>query len=661
MRFSLHILILPIVVVSLAFIPVRAKAVNDLLAKQWAYNDTGVYTAWTETQGSRDVIVAVIDNGFDMLHPDIQANAWKNTDEIADNGIDDDHNGYIDDVWGWSFIPEDLNKDGFLDAQELLGTNNPRPRPEGLTAAEKQEGIIHHGTVVAGLIGAVGNNGKGISGVAQQVRLMNIRVVDESGSGTFIMLDEAIRYAVDNGADVINMSLVGPTSEDLRSAIEYAYEKGVVIVAAAGNSRQDLNQSPLYPLCEDAGLSEQHILGVSSINEAHQISPFSNYGSSCIDITAPGDGVTSTVRFSPTNGLHDQYIGGWHGTSFAAPLVSGTAALIKVIEPSWGPKEIYTAILSTVQHTSGQDESVYEELFGKGLLQVDKAVAYARERVTSKKGFQDVLVVSPLKGMSEDSKQFLSSFDYTDILTGVDDIASYMVDGHLQYVTAVKKNNTERTITTYSDTWKPVTSFSISARGPVHLAVYDHDLFVAPAYADTVLFQRYSLDGLLLSEFHIKTKHQGVALTISEGGTLYTYAAEPGLVVNTFEVPYDQSSSQFSVSSMIHVGSIISADIDGDQKEEIVVGGAIGERPIISYYENDGILKRTYTVYGAYTDGFSLKAVDYDSDGKDDILTIPYHNTEVVRVWTNKSKKIDEWHTFSGYQIFDQRATVRFY
>ncbi|OIO20056.1 MAG: hypothetical protein CO029_00660 [Candidatus Magasanikbacteria bacterium CG_4_9_14_0_2_um_filter_41_10] len=642
-------------------LPMFVYAVNDPLSQQWAFNDTGVYTAWVKTQGSRDVIVAIIDNGFDMLHPDLLGNAWQNTDEVANNGIDDDNNGYVDDVWGWSFIPEDVDGNGIFSDRELLGTNNPRPRPEGLTDIEKQEGILHHGTVVAGLIGAVGNNGKGLSGVAQQVRLMNVRVVDESGQGTFNMLDEAIRYAVDNGASVINMSLVGPGNEDIKSAIEYAYKKGVVVIAAAGNNRQDLNLSPLYPLCEDVGLAEQHILGVSSIDEEHHISSFSNQGYTCIDITAPGDDVTSTVRFSPTNGLFDQYLGGWHGTSFAAPLVSGAAALIKAIQPSWGPKEIYEALLSTVHRTAGQDDAVYQELFGAGLLQVDKAVAYALERVTANKDFRDILFVSAQTGISDNSTEGKPSTVYAKALQDIDDVANYAIDGQSGFITVQKKSNTERLITRYTGDWEFVGSFTILASGPLHIASFDNTLFVSPDYPDTILFSAYSFAGSLLSQYNLPHKHSGVSLAVSDSGVLYTYSAQPTLTVQHFDAPFTQETSHFTVQSLVKRGSIVAADIDGDHVEEIALGGAVGDRPLMSYYEHDGTYKRTFSAYDSYVGGFSLRFVDYDRDGKDGIITIPFNNSEPVRIWTNKSKKIAEWQTFSSSRIVDQIATVRFF
>ncbi|MBI4994818.1 S8 family serine peptidase, partial [Candidatus Peregrinibacteria bacterium] len=301
------------------FVPtfVFAMMPNDPEARQWAYEHVGLYKAWDYAIGSSDVVVAVIDNGVDFLHPDLMDNAWKNIDEIPNNDIDDDKNGFIDDVWGWNFVDNN---------------NDPRPNVEALSETDKEEYTFSHGTLVAGLIGAVGNNGIDGTGVSWRAKIMSIKILDNSGEGDIVPLAPAIRYAVDNGADVINISAVGYENgdkDDIKQAVKYAYEKGAAIIAAAGNNNTYLNASPLYPICADLGTGGQMVLGVSAVTPDHHVTRFSNTGSDCIDIAAPGIDVSSTVRFSPTNGLIQRYKGGWSGTSFAAPLVSGAAALLK--------------------------------------------------------------------------------------------------------------------------------------------------------------------------------------------------------------------------------------------------------------------------------------------------------------------------------------------
>ena len=140
----LIIILMPCVVV--------AKIPNDPGAEQWAFADLGVYQAWDYFTGSTDVVVAIIDNGFDTFHPDLRNNLWQNKKEIRNNQIDDDENGYIDDVYGWNFLDNN---------------NDPRPSVLGLADYEKKEALFNHGTLVAGIIGAVGNNKLGISELMQ--------------------------------------------------------------------------------------------------------------------------------------------------------------------------------------------------------------------------------------------------------------------------------------------------------------------------------------------------------------------------------------------------------------------------------------------------------------------------------------------------------------
>ncbi len=350
--------------------PVLAKMPDDPEVKQLAYQDIKVYEAWNYFTGSRKAVVAIIDNGFDTYHPDLLANVWQNEGELPRNGLDDDQNGYIDDVNGWNFFENN---------------NDPRPKVDKMNEWEKADGVFNHATLVAGLIGAVGDNNLGMAGINWRVKLMNLKVIASGGEGDFEFLHRAIRYAVDNGAQIINISLVGTDTaeahQQVKEAIKYAYKKGVAIFAAAGNNMESLADYSHYPICADAGESEQWIFGVSAIVENHHLAIFSNTGGGCVDITAPGVEVTSTVRYSPTNGLNKLVSGGWRGTSFATPLVSGVAALLKGLNPAWQAKEIYQALTSSTHHTSGQDEVVYARLFGAGLLQADKAVKYVLEKM----------------------------------------------------------------------------------------------------------------------------------------------------------------------------------------------------------------------------------------------------------------------------------------
>src|SRR5919198_1349301 len=247
---------------------VRAQELPDdpMVSRQWALvggNGADAPDAWDQVTGG-PVTVAVVDSGLDMTHPDLAANVWTNPGEVPGNGIDDDGDGYVDDVHGWDFV----NDDG--DPTDDAG----------------------HGTEVSGLLAARGGNGLGISGIAWGVRLMPLKVLDSSGSGTADKVAAAISFAVAHGARIVNASLNGPgRSQVLEDAIAAAERAGVLVVVAAGNDGQDLDTTPSYP----AAYSESNVVAVGSDGPDGALSSFSNTGSP-VDVTAPGEDVLTTAR-----------------------------------------------------------------------------------------------------------------------------------------------------------------------------------------------------------------------------------------------------------------------------------------------------------------------------------------------------------------------------
>ena len=217
--------------------------------------------AWDVTIGSSDIIVAVVDSGVDVNHPDLQANIWTNPGEIADNGSDDDGNGYVDDVNGWDF---------------LNGDNAP-------------DDASSHGTHVAGTIAAVGNNGRGVTGVSWTAKIMPLRFLDALGVGNTADAIEAIEYANAMGADVINNSWGGGgNSQSLKAAIDAS---DAVVVCAAGNDGRNNESIPFYP----SSFTSSNIISVAATDQNDNLASFSNFGVNSVDVAAPGVNIYSSV------------------------------------------------------------------------------------------------------------------------------------------------------------------------------------------------------------------------------------------------------------------------------------------------------------------------------------------------------------------------------
>lgn len=649
-----------------------AKNANDPYAFQSAYELIGAYRAWDTTTGSSDVVVAVIDNGFDMLHPDLIDNVWKNVGEIAGNGIDDDGNGYIDDVWGWNFLPVDVNRDGQFSDAELQGNNDPRPDVDGLSDQEKHEGTFHHGTVVAGIIGARGNNELDGSGLNWRVRLMNVKVLGNNGVGTIVPLARAIRYAVDNGAHVINISMVGPESiSEVAEAVAYAQQKGVVVVAAAGNTSTFLNQTKFYPICTDAGLNTQSVLGVSAVTPDRRITNFSNTGSACIDVAAPGLNIASTIRFSPTNGLVDRYGTGYSGTSFAAPMVAGAAALIKSVQPTWHATEIMQSILSTVQHTPGQDETIYANLFGAGLLQIDKAVQYAAnqdstasqpaqspapqpapiaqaetfpvwQRISLGNTQTGVHTTLPSATEQAQAKQIVQ-------LKGAYDAVAFTFDGKGYVAVAAQNKKKKVEVTVYTDTWEKVHAFATAYTKPVSLAVGDLDdkykpeIIVAPQTRSKTLYSVYSYEGKLLSSQTVKHFHTGVSVLVTDAREVYvSYKDKKGFIVSQVT-----GKSEKKVADLPWVKSLPAlafGDLDANGTKEIVVGGGKGQEPVVVFYTAAGEEVRRFWAYDpSYRGGIDMALIDMDGNGHLELVVVPVAGSGAPKVLNNQVRTVVEW------------------
>ncbi|MFH1283878.1 MAG: PKD domain-containing protein [bacterium] len=265
--------------------------------------------AWSIETGSKDVIIAVIDSGVDYTHEDLAENIWINENEIPDNGIDDDENGFIDDIRGWDFYNND---------------NDPMDDNS-------------HGTHCSGTIGAVGNNNTGIVGVNWNVSIMPLKFLDASGSGWTSDAIECIEYATLMNADIMSSSWGSEGfSQALKDVIQAASDAGILFVAAAGNGYADTDVSPYYPSCYDV----PNVVSVAALDHNNQKPGFSNYGLESVDLGAPGVDIYSTV---PGNRYAEN-----SGTSMACPHVSGVAGLIKACFPEAASDQIKARLLASV-------------------------------------------------------------------------------------------------------------------------------------------------------------------------------------------------------------------------------------------------------------------------------------------------------------------------
>lgn len=303
--------------------------------------------AWGIENSSNEVVVAVIDDGIYINHPDLLANMWRNTKEVVGNGIDDDNNGYVDDVYGWDFVDN---------VSEMTARGS-------------------HGTMVAGIIGAIRNNSEGITGIAKNVKLMSVIVCDNVTGCNNEAISKGIYYAVDNGADIINLSLgttgtIGYTNY-LNSAIQYAYDNNIVVVVAAGNgdieggNGQNLNLIPQSSVCNNNG--KEIILGVAALNNLYldgtKKTDWSNYGSNCVNISAPGARIVSTS--APAYVELGNYYAYGNGTSFSAPIVAGVAAMVKSKYPTMKNWEIIDRLIYTSDNIDSSNPSYKGQIGGR--------------------------------------------------------------------------------------------------------------------------------------------------------------------------------------------------------------------------------------------------------------------------------------------------------
>ncbi|MFC1612289.1 S8 family serine peptidase [Patescibacteria group bacterium] len=618
--------------------------------KQWHLQKINAPDAWLKTQGTEDIVIAVIDTGIDLDHPELKNNLWRNTDEVPDNGIDDDNNGYIDDVYGWNFVEKN---------------NSPEPDPR-----KKYEQVaINHGTAVAGIIAAEGNNAFAGTGIAWHAKLMPLRVFDNIGESDSFLVEQAIQYAVDNGADIINMSFVGlGYAPSLESKIRIAYEAGVLLVAAAGNEGgaevgSNLDEVKSYPVCHDGPAGENWVLGVASVDETDKKADFSNFGNNCIDITAPGTGIyTSLFYDSALSADFNKYFGGkFNGTSMSAPQVVGAASLLKTLHPQYTNKELMQVLMSSADGIDNLN-SAYQGQLGSGRLNI--AAALDAKTISNEEDEEKIIkYILSAKAGDEPKIWLLDSkgsivkefFAFARAFRGGVNVAVGDIDndGAQEIITGAGYGGGPhvRIFNLKGELEEQFFAFDSSRRKGVNVAVGDIDgnrvneIIAVEAGMTRPIARIFNKNGKIVKdsiEIFENYFNDSISLAIGDvnkDGKEEIIAGAPYGFRNKIKV-LDASGEELGEFSPFEAGfyggvNVAVGDLNNDGWAEIIASRASSGNSIVKTYTFTGrLLSPGFIAYNNYRYGVNLFSGDRDSDGDYEIMTAPdgLRSTE-VKIW----------------------------
>ena len=605
---------------------------------QWYLQKIKAAEAWDVIRESPDITIAIIDSGVQINHPDLKDNIWSNPKEIKGNKIDDDNNGYIDDINGWDFIKD-----------------NPDPSPKFETGFT--EGGIIHGTLVSGIAGASGNNAAGITGITWRTKIMPLKVLDDQGEGNTYNVIRAIEYAIKNKADIINFSFTGfDFSISLYNAIKKAKDAGIIMVAAAGNEQSqvegyNLNNLPMYPACNDGENGENWVIGVAATDSLDQKASFSSYGHKCVDISAPGVSIFSTVVYSPTNyingkPLNKYYDGFWAGTSMATPMVSAALALIEQVNPSLNRKEVINYLLDNADNINRLNQNYLNQL-GRGRLNLFAIVSSAKNELT--KINTGILTVSgagmpvQVKIINQDNKMTFSFYPYTDKFINGGIVASGDLDGdHIGEIITAPMNGGGPQIKIFSSKGQlkgQFFAYNQTFKGGVNLASGDVDgdgqdeIITAPMNGGGPHIKIFNSKGQLKGQFFAfdKTFKSGVNISAGDvdgnGKDEIIVAPMAGTPLVKIFNNKGVLSGQFLAFSPNFKGGVNLAcgDIDGGTRnnaDEIIVGAGKNGSPQIRVFDNKANVKLQFYGYKEnFKGGINVAAGDINADGLDEIIT----------------------------------------
>jgi subtilisin family serine protease len=578
---------------------------------------------------NRRSVIAILDTGVDLAHPDLKDKIWSNIKEKANDGIDNDQNGFIDDVNGWNFVE---------------GNSDPNPNFEGGYNVD----AIKHGTIVAGIAAASTNNQQGISGVGWFSQIMPLRVLDSNGSGDVYSVVLAINYAVDNGANVINMSFVGSGfSQILFDAIQHAYNSGVFVVAAAGNTDPKVNGINLdiqksYPVCYDS--TENMVVGVASVSNGFKKSSFSSYGS-CVDLAAPGEGFYSTQIYKAGDSNFDRYYNGfWSGTSLSVPLVSGTLAEIKALRPGFTNKEIMEFLFKSARNIDSYNPD-YANKLGSGLLDAGAALelALGQPLSTERGGQGNSLIVGlgfgsfpQIKVLNIDGTVFKEFFAYTLNFKGPINVAAGDLDGSgkQEIVTGAGQGGGPH-VRVFNIEGQPQAEFFAYEswnRGGVNLAVGDvlgdqaAEIVTGPGKGAKPEVKIFNKQGKLLKKFMAYDEKSviGVKVAVGDvnGDRKNEVIASSGPQVKTFDNNGRLIAEFYAFNPSLKNATVNIAvgDINGDRMDEIIVGLEQNSFPIVQIFNYTGFALNNFFAYEPdVIQGMYISTGDFNNDGLKEI------------------------------------------
>ncbi|MBI4779057.1 S8 family serine peptidase [Candidatus Falkowbacteria bacterium] len=563
---------------------------DTFFSNQWYLKKIKAVEAWDGARESPDTVIAILDSGVQISHPDLASNVWFNKKEVAGNNIDDDKNGFIDDINGWDFVNS---------------VSDPAPK---FNAGFTEDGILH-GTIIAGIAAASGNNAAGVAGITWKTKIMPLKVLDDRGEGSASKVVKAIDYAIANGANIINLSFVGfGYSKAFDDAVKRAYDAGLIVVAAGGNEVGQgdgyyLDETPMYPVCLDGANGENRVIGVAATDTIDQKATFSSFGNKCIDIAAPGVSVFSTVVYSPDNynegkPFNKYYDGYWSGTSVAVPMVSGALALIESANPSLNRDEIIKILLDNTDNISRVNPNYLGRL-GRGRLNIASAVNYAKSLLSSK---VEKLLIGPKNGMAslikitdQDGKKDNEFYAYDNKFKGGVSLTAGDInrDGQEEIITAAGLGGGPhiRMFNLSGELVGQFFAFSNNFRGGVNLAVAD-----------------VNNDG----------SDEIIAVQASDGNSEIKIFNGRGQLLSSFYA-YD---NKFKGGLNIAAG-----DIDGDGEAEIITGLAAGKIPEVRIFKAAGILQGQFLAYPkTFRGGVKVTAASVRSGSgshRADIVTAP--------------------------------------